>query len=290
MSRIAKSIFYRSRAFKNNLARTIGGISKRFSNQVLDKYVRLVNNAENLFGPLTGKSVLEIGCDPNGDFLKYLCATRSVGSAIGINPCLTENTETSKYSLLKLDARKLPFADNSIDAILSISVFEHVQDLDVALSELYRVLRPGGYLFTEFGPIWSSVWGHHLWFYHGNNVRDWNNTPLPPYAHLLMSEDELRSWCTQKYKDNSLTAKVCDFVFRSPDQNRLFFSDYHNLFLESDFDILFMTGYPDLPLAKAYSPSDSIALFEALKQKFPDKSGFGYHVITAALTKPNTAK
>lgn len=47
------------------------------------------------------------------------------------------------------DAMALSFADASLDIVLSNDVFEHVPDPWVALTECYRVLRPGGtLLFT----------------------------------------------------------------------------------------------------------------------------------------------
>lgn len=284
--RIHKSLYYRTRAAKNSIGNAVKRIHERFAHRSEDKYIRLVSNAEANCGTLHGKDVLEVGCDQSGQFLSYLCKKRSVASAVGINPCLAQSVRSASFSLLKEDARKMPFADNSFDVILSISVFEHVQDLDIAISEMFRVLRPGGYILTEFGPIWSSVWGHHLWLYHGNKVRDWENTPIPPYAHLLMPEIELREWCSQKYNDNSLTEKICDFVFRSPDQNRLFYSDYEKIFKESQFNTLYMTGFPDLPFSQNYAPKNIVELFSRLKEKYPEKSGFGYHVASALLFKP----
>ncbi len=44
------------------------------------------------------------------------------------------------------DIHHLPLPDNSQDAILCLSVLEHVEDPIRAAEELYRVLKPGGYL------------------------------------------------------------------------------------------------------------------------------------------------
>ena len=38
----------------------------------------------------------------------------------------------------------LPFEDNAFDSILCTEVFEHVEQLDHVITELYRVLKPGG--------------------------------------------------------------------------------------------------------------------------------------------------
>lgn len=44
------------------------------------------------------------------------------------------------------DIHALPFADNSQDAIVCVSVLEHVENPIKASEELYRVLKPGGKL------------------------------------------------------------------------------------------------------------------------------------------------
>ena len=43
-------------------------------------------------------------------------------------------------------ADDLPFLDDSVDGLVSISVLEHLRDPDSALAEMLRVLKPGGVL------------------------------------------------------------------------------------------------------------------------------------------------
>lgn len=45
------------------------------------------------------------------------------------------------------DIHALPFADNSIDSIVCLSVLEHIEDPMLACREMYRVLKPQGALF-----------------------------------------------------------------------------------------------------------------------------------------------
>ena len=47
------------------------------------------------------------------------------------------------------DAAALPFKDNSIPAIVSESVLEHVADPLIVVAEMVRVLKPGGYIYVS---------------------------------------------------------------------------------------------------------------------------------------------
>lgn len=48
------------------------------------------------------------------------------------------------------DLTALSFADETIDCVISNDVFEHVADIDRALTEIYRVLRTDGMLYATF--------------------------------------------------------------------------------------------------------------------------------------------
>jgi glycosyltransferase involved in cell wall biosynthesis len=47
------------------------------------------------------------------------------------------------------DATHLPFKDNSIDAAVSESLFEHVPDAHLVAREMVRVIKPGGYIYVS---------------------------------------------------------------------------------------------------------------------------------------------
>jgi ubiquinone/menaquinone biosynthesis C-methylase UbiE len=51
----------------------------------------------------------------------------------------------SRLSLICSDAFSLPFGDDTFDFVLANSFLHHLPLLDVALHEIARVLRPGGY-------------------------------------------------------------------------------------------------------------------------------------------------
>lgn len=47
------------------------------------------------------------------------------------------------------DATELPFRNNSIDAVVSESVFEHVPDADKVANEIARIVKSGGYVYVS---------------------------------------------------------------------------------------------------------------------------------------------
>ncbi len=55
----------------------------------------------------------------------------------------------SRWDLCAADARRLPFADGCFDLVICAEVLEHVRDHDRVLSEIARVLRPGGDLVVS---------------------------------------------------------------------------------------------------------------------------------------------
>jgi arsenite methyltransferase len=62
-------------------------------------------------------------------------------------------------SFVKADATALPFRDATFDAATSVQVYKYVADLPSALTELRRVLRPGGRALI-LDTDWDSIVWH----------------------------------------------------------------------------------------------------------------------------------
>jgi ubiquinone/menaquinone biosynthesis C-methylase UbiE len=73
------------------------------------------------------------------------------------------------------EATQLPYHDGIFDAAVATQVYEYVRDIDAALAELYRVLRPGGRAFVV-DTDWSSI--------------VWNNSDHPRMRRMLEAWDE----------------------------------------------------------------------------------------------------
>lgn len=128
------------------------------------------------FAPITPESrVLEVGSG-FGTFV-YYCQTNHICDCHGLEPGLPPYAVTLDISrrLLasagvpdtKIEAgigESMPFADASFDAVYSVSCLEHTQDPKAVLSEIARVLKPGGVAVINF-PNYGSWWeGHYNFF------------------------------------------------------------------------------------------------------------------------------
>lgn len=56
------------------------------------------------------------------------------------------------------DIREIPFADDSVDLVLATDVIEHVDEDDIAIKEIYRIMKPGGYVLCTV-PAFQNLWG-----------------------------------------------------------------------------------------------------------------------------------
>ncbi len=60
------------------------------------------------------------------------------------------------------DVDHLPFARNLFDLVTSIAAFEHFLDVHCVISELSRVLRPGGAAYIRLHPFTAASGGHNV--------------------------------------------------------------------------------------------------------------------------------
>jgi 2-polyprenyl-6-hydroxyphenyl methylase / 3-demethylubiquinone-9 3-methyltransferase len=122
-----------------------------------------------------GRTVLDLGCA--GGFMAEALARR--GAAVtGIDPA-SEAVEAARRHAdatglsIRYDTgvgEALPYGDGGFDAVVCVDVLEHVADLPLVLSEVARVLRPGG-LF-----LYDTI----------------NRNPLSRLATITLAEDILR--------------------------------------------------------------------------------------------------
>jgi SAM-dependent methyltransferase len=73
--------------------------------------------------------------------------------------------KTREIAWVQADASKPPFADQSFDFITNQFAFHHVQDKEVMLHAVYRLLRRGGrFVMTNISPWDMPDWLYYTYF------------------------------------------------------------------------------------------------------------------------------
>lgn len=105
-----------------------------------------------------GERVLDVGCG-NGSLTFFLPQAADVREIVAIDysPVFVEDVFSAnsdpRISVRQADATALPFEDGGFDRALSLLVLHFVSDPDKAISEMRRVVRPGGV-------VAAAVWDH----------------------------------------------------------------------------------------------------------------------------------
>lgn len=111
---------------------------------------------------LNNKKVLEIGAG-NGRFQDI------VDDYTGIDISKELRKFYHKPFFAVEDGKKYPFEDETFDFIFTYAVFEHIPDINLALKEMMRVTKRGGYIL--FNPAWQC----RPWAANGYQVRPYSD-------------------------------------------------------------------------------------------------------------------
>jgi ubiquinone/menaquinone biosynthesis C-methylase UbiE len=164
---------------------------------------------------MKGKSVLEIGIG-SGFTVSRLAQVAKVcvgldisGETLKLNQSRNELFNV-RMNLVLASATHIPMPDNTFDMVVSIGCLHHIPDIDQAVSEIHRVLKPGGifkgmvynrnsYRFRIYIPLvrkLSPIW-------RGKDrlscVNEMYDGPGNPYG-MVYSKKEIRTLFNQ-FKD-----------------------------------------------------------------------------------------
>ena len=101
------------------------------------------------FDSWEGRLILEVGCGLGTDGVQF---ARAGAHYIGIDISMTSLVYARDNCLFRFlptnpanaEAEALPFPDNSFDLVYSHGVLHHTPDIQTAVREIHRVLKPGG--------------------------------------------------------------------------------------------------------------------------------------------------
>jgi 2-polyprenyl-3-methyl-5-hydroxy-6-metoxy-1,4-benzoquinol methylase len=144
-------------------------------------------------------NLLEIGCG-NGAMLKHMEMLGWQTEGIDFDPAAVEKARSKgmKINLGSLNEQK--YKDNTFDAVILSHVIEHVADPLALLSEIRRILKPGGKISLVTPNV--NSFGRYFW---GNS---W--LALDPPRHLFLFNDKslLKSAQMAGFKKPAMTTTV----------------------------------------------------------------------------------
>ncbi len=130
----------------------------------------LAKYRQELLADVTGE-VLEIGFGTGLNLAYYPCSIHKI-TTIDVNPGMNAlaNKRISNSDIiveqLLLSSENLPMPDNTFDSVISTWTLCSIANVQQALQEVYRVLKPGGrFFFVEHGLSDKpsvQVWQHRL--------------------------------------------------------------------------------------------------------------------------------
>jgi ubiquinone/menaquinone biosynthesis C-methylase UbiE len=101
------------------------------------------------YAETAGLDVLDVGCGQGIDLARYARAGAKV-TGVDLTPRHVELARAHlaaaglSGTVVQGDAERLPFPDDSFDRVSSNGVLHHTPNIEAALREIRRVLRPGG--------------------------------------------------------------------------------------------------------------------------------------------------
>ncbi len=236
-------------------------------------YREFYQYAQSVSRHIKSPKIIEIGVAQPPDLISDLASELGSTSNWGVNINIANSYVYDGINIEYGDARHLKYEDNSFNILVSLNVFEHIQNFDQALSEFYRILEPGGILIAQFAPIWSSPFGHHLWLNYNNKLFTYENLNVDPFLHLLKSKDEIiaRLLITNQSLSENKAERVADYMLFSSDQNQLMLSDYENIIWHSAFEIMSFRRIQSFPhTGTKFLSKMSIQIWNELKKIYPE--------------------
>jgi len=121
-------------------------------------------------------------------------------------------------------AESLPFEDNSFDMVFSSHVLEHIPDFESAMKEIYRVLKPNGFLFCV---IPSSFDKPYAFLNHYLNLISLIPKYIVNKLSSVKSDDNSKSSSDDKLKKNISNRSIHYYLIPPPHgEARSFFSEF----------------------------------------------------------------
>ena len=181
-------------------------IHKKYGSRDIDQWML------HLLNPTKGSVILDVGCGAGKQCLLFYKALEGEADITGgdVNPQLldTARQENAKIGnrikIIDLDFnQRFPLNDNWFDLVTSCFAIYYSEDIPTTISEMHRVIKPGGRLFTT-GPMPENK----RLFY--EIIHEATHQPIPPMPGSSRYSSQIYSAIQQ------LFSKVELHIFENP--------------------------------------------------------------------------
>jgi ubiquinone/menaquinone biosynthesis C-methylase UbiE len=129
------------------------------------KAAKIVSVLQHFTGSadLKGQTVVDLGCS-TGFITHELHRAGADVTGVDIDEPGLERARQrfgGEVEFLAADGEKLPWDDESVDAVVFNQIYEHVVDPDAVMAEIRRVLRPDGAVYLGLGNRLTVVEPHY---------------------------------------------------------------------------------------------------------------------------------
>ena len=135
-----------------------------------------------VFSDPKNKKILELGCS---DAMTSV-ALKEKGfapTALDIVDQRLAMAKNTNIPFIKSSAEQIPLENNSMNAVFSYNSMEHFKEPQKVLAEIHKILKPGGYFYADFDPLYYSPRGLHA--YRKINI---------PYLQILFRAEDLKKY------------------------------------------------------------------------------------------------
>lgn len=220
---------------------------KRSFRYCLQDYMKSVFKFEDF----AGKIVLDLGCGLGIDSAEF---ARNDAQVISLDFARTAIELTSALlkeaglpvRVVQEDATALPFEENFFDCVYCYGVLHHIPDVEKALSEIKRVLKPGGQVMAMLYHKDSLLYGYSIIYLRG----------IKQGLLGKLSPDEILSKYSEHRQDCPYTK-----AYTIPEAKDLFRPFFNHIQIEVHYNVI------DLPDQRK------------VKVGLADNDNLGWHII-----------